>query len=158
MSDRFEPISVSGPKEAPESPAKVPRQASLPNIKLPKINLQAAAPWLVIAGLVVFIIWDRKGSDPNPDILEEVRPVVRKFDDTLKSGLASAHRGLAEFCEGRNPDPSEILQESKKLVSEALRASGAVFGPLDNKYLRDGTPSERVEYLEAVEQALEELR
>ena len=156
MSDRFEPIDLS--VNAPENRTEASEPITLPSIKLPKINLQAAAPWLVIAGLVVFIIWDRRDNDTNPDILEEVRPVAAEYHDALMSGLASAHKGLAEFCEGRNPDAVEIMQESKKLVGEAINASGAVFGPLDNKYLRDGTPSERVEYLKAVEKALEDMR
>lgn len=156
MSDRFEPIS--SPSKAPVTRPAQSRPVALPSIKLPKIRLQAIAPWLVVAGLVVFIIWDRRDIDANPDILEEVRPVAAEYRESLMSGLADAHRALAEFCEGRNPDAGEIMQESKKLVSEALRGSGAKFGQLDNKYLRDGTPSERVEYLKAVAQAMEDLR
>lgn len=144
MSDRFEFIDV--PRDEPKP------KISLPKISLPEINLRAIAPWIAVACLVVFIIWDRR--EPGPDAGIDVRKPVARFHEQLCENLASAQEALADFCEGRNPDATEIIGESKKLVEEALRASGKALAETDNKYLRDGTPSERAEYLRSIAKEL----
>lgn len=143
MSDRFIPIGQE----------PVPSQAeSAVSIELPKFDLQKYLPWIIITGLVVFIVWDRRG--PGPDAGIDVAKPVAAYHETLIESLAASQEALADFCEGRNPDAGEILQESKKLTGEALRASGSKLSGLDNKHLRDGTPGERVEYLRALAKEL----
>lgn len=139
MSDRFEFIDV-------------PRDEPKPKISLPKISLRALAPWIVIAGLVVFIVWNRR--EPGPDAGIDVRKPVARFHEQLCENLASAQESLADFCEGRNPDATEIIGESKKLVESAIRDSGKALAETDNEYLRDGTPSERAEYLRSIAREL----
>ena len=145
MSDRFNPIgqTVERPSPAPVEPAK-PSLA----IKLPQFDIKSALPWIVVAGLAVFIVWDRRGDSPDAGI--DVRKPVARFHELLCENLAAANESLADFCEGRNPDPSDIIEKSKELASSALRDSGKALAETDNRYLRDGTPSERAEYLRSI--------
>ena len=145
MSDRFNPIV-----QASEDPAPAPVEPAKPSlaIKLPQFDIKTALPWIVVAGLVVFIAWDRRGDSPDAGI--DVRKPVARFHELLCENLAVANESLADFCEGRNPDPSDIIEKSKELVSSALRDSGKALAEMDNKYLRDGTPSERAEYLRSI--------
>lgn len=151
MSDRFIPIEEKSRvvREAKEVLAAKDTDMS---IKLPKFDMSKYLPWIVIAGLVVFIVWDRRG--PGPDAGIDVAKPVAAYHETLVEALAASQEALADFCEGRNPDATEIIEESKKLASEALRASGKELSGLDNKYLRDGTPSQRVEYLRSLAKEL----
>lgn len=153
MSDRFNPIGqpVERPVPAPVEPAK-PRLA----IKIPQFDIKVALPWVVVAGLAVFIVWDRRGNSPDAGI--DVRKPVARFHELLCENLAVAQESLADFCEGRSPDPSDITEKSKELAGGALRASGKALAETDNKYLRDGTPSERAEYLRSVAKELREWK
>lgn len=151
MSDRFIPIEGKS-RVVREAKAVLAAKDTDMSIKLPKFDISKLLPWIVIAGLVVFIVWDRRG--PRPDAGIDVAKPVAAYHEALVEALAASQEALADFCEGRNPDAGEILQESKKLAGEALRASGSKLSGLDNKYLRDGTPSERVEYLRSLAKEL----
>ena len=151
MSDRFIPIGEMS-RDDGYKPQGISVQGTDVSIKLPKFDMSKYLPWIVIAGLVVFIVWDRRG--PRPDAGIDVAKPVAAYHEAIVEALAASQEALADFCEGRNPDAGEILQESKKLAGEALRASGSKLSGLDNKYLRDGTPSERVEYLRSLAKEL----
>lgn len=151
MSDRFIPIEEKS-RVVREAKAVLAAKDADMSIKLPKFDISKLLPWIVIAGLIVFIIWERR--EPGPDAGIDVAKPVAAYHEALIEALAASQDALADFCEGRNPDAGEILQESKKLAGEALRASGSKLAELDNKYLRDGTTSERVEYLRSLAKEL----
>ena len=140
QTQRFSPIDYAEPVVVGEPSVR-------PSL-LKGVKLKGALPWVVVAALGAYILWGSKGSGPDADI--DVRKPVARFHELLCENLAVAQESLADFCEGRNPDPSDIMEKSKELASEALRASGKAFAEMDNKYLRDGTPSERVEYLRSI--------